>query len=66
VLHFSHGQGREHRARHAAIASAQSLLRFLSHVEGDELAELLHAAACRALRIDPAAGVARPVAVDTA
>ena len=30
------------------------------------LAQLLNAAACRALRIDPAADVGRPVAVDTA
>jgi AcrR family transcriptional regulator len=51
---------------HAAIAAAQSTLRFHSPVEDDELAELLQAAACRALRIDASAGAVHPVVVDTA
>jgi AcrR family transcriptional regulator len=51
---------------HAAIAAVQSLLRLRSDVQGDEPADLLNAAACRALRIDAAAGVVRPVAVETA
>jgi AcrR family transcriptional regulator len=51
---------------HAAIATAQSSMRFRSTLPDDELAEVLHESACRALRIDPTAGATRPVSVDTA
>ncbi|MFC4949997.1 TetR/AcrR family transcriptional regulator [Pseudonocardia sp. GCM10023141] len=52
---------------HAAIAAGQAVLRFRSPLDEQELARLLTEAACRALRIDPSAGITRPtVVVDTA